>query len=145
MFNERAWYLIGRSSHHHGAVRTFKLGRLKHLTPTGRFFAPPKGLTLEKHLGNAWRMIRGSPTSEVVLKFSPMVSPNVAEVNWHRTQRLRWDDDGAVHFTVTVDGLDEIVWWILGYGPEVEVISPPELRDRLAALTQRMLKMYEKV
>jgi predicted DNA-binding transcriptional regulator YafY len=145
MFNERAWYLIGRSSHHRGAVRTFKLGRLKHLTPTGRFFAPPKGLTLEKYLGNAWRMMRGSPTSEVVLKFSPLVSPNVAEVNWHRTQRLRWDDDGAVHFTVTVDGLDEIVWWILGYGPEVEVVSPPELRDRLAVLAQRMLKMYEKV
>jgi predicted DNA-binding transcriptional regulator YafY len=41
-----------------------------------------------------------------------------------------------------VDGLDEIVWWVLGYGPEVEVLRPPELRRRLADLARRMLRLY---
>jgi len=144
MFNERAWYLVGRSSRHRGAVRTFKLGRLKDLVPTGRIFTMPAGLSIEEHLGNAWRMMRGTTAYDVELKFSPLVSPNVAEVNWHKTQRVRWDDDGAVHFTATVDGLDEIVWWVLGYGPEVEVVGPPELRDRLTDLARRMLAVYEK-
>ncbi len=141
MFNERAWYVIGRSSKHR-AIRTFKLGRFRSLTCTGSHFGIPQGQTLEKHLGNAWRMMRGDKAYEVELQFSPLVSPNVAEVNWHRTQRISWDEEGRAHFTATVDGLDEIVWWVLGYGPEVEVLRPPELRRRLADLARRMLRLY---
>jgi len=142
LFNERAWYVVGRSSKHR-AVRTFKLGRFKLLMPAEGHFEMPAGLTLEKHLGNAWRMMRGEKTYGVHLKFSPLISPNVAEVNWHRTQQVSWDDDGCVHFRATVDGLDEIVWWVLGYGPEVEVVEPPDLRTRLATVARRMLALYE--
>jgi proteasome accessory factor B len=141
VFFERAWYVVACSSRHEG-VRTFKLGRFKDLKATGSRFQVPKGLTLENHLCNAWRMMRGPKAYEVELRFSPLVGPNVAEVNWHRTQQVRWDDDGAVHFTATVDGLDEIVWWILGYGPEVEVIRPPELRRRVIEMARKMLKVY---
>jgi len=143
VFSERAWYVIGQSSKHDG-VRTFKLGRFKHLEPTGKPFKKPKGLTLEKHLGNAWRLMRGDKTYEVELKFSPLVGPNAAEVNWHATQRVRWDDDGNVFLTATVDGLDEIVWWVLGYGPEVEVLRPPELRKRVATKARAMLALYDR-
>ncbi len=142
LFNERAWYVIGRSSKHQ-AVRTFKLGRFVALSPANGRFKIPHGLTLEKHLGNAWRMMRGNKTYQVHLKFSPLISPNAAEVNWHRTQKVSWDDDGCVHFRVTVDGLDEIVWWVLAYGPEVEVLDPPELRKRLTKMARRMLELYE--
>jgi len=143
LFSERAWYVMGRSSKHR-AVRTFKLGRFKALRPAKGRFEIPHGLTLEKHLGNAWRLMRGETTYRVHLKFSPLVSPNVAEVNWHRTQQVSWDDDGCVHFRVTVDGLDEIVWWVLGYGPEVEVLEPPALRRRLSEMARRLLALYEK-
>ena len=143
LFSERAWYLVGHSSKHK-AVRTFKLGRFKRLEPTGAAFTMPKGLTLEKHLGNAWRLMRGDKTYEVELRFSPLVGPNVAEVNWHRTQRIRWDDDGNVFFTATVDGLDEIVWWVLGYGPEVEVLHPAELRHAVARRARVTLALYER-
>jgi len=141
LFSERAWYVIGRSSRH-GEVRTFKLGRFKRLAPAEGRFTRPKGLSLEKHLGNAWRLMRGQ-THEVHLKFSPLVSPNVAEVNWHRTQQVAWDEDGCVHFRATVDGLSEIVWWVLGYGDQVEVLAPAALRRRVADAARRMLATYE--
>jgi proteasome accessory factor B len=141
MFVERAWYAIGHSSRHR-AVRTFKLGRFKSLEPAPGRFTVPQGLTLESHLGNAWRMMRGDKTYQVELAFSPLVGPNVAEVNWHATQRVAWDEDGSVRFSVTVDGLDEIVWWVLGYGPEVRVVAPKELRDRVAGLARRMVDLY---
>ena len=143
LFSERAWYVIGHSSKHR-AVRTFKLGRFKSLATAGTRFRIPAGQTLEKHLGNAWRLMRGDRPDEVELKFSPLIGPNVAEVNWHKTQRLRWDEDGSVRFFATVDGLDEIVWWVLGYGPEVEVLRPAELRHRVADLARRTLKAYER-
>jgi predicted DNA-binding transcriptional regulator YafY len=89
-------------------------------------------------------MIRGDKSYDVLLRFSPLVGPNVAEVNWHKTQRVRWDDDGAVFFSCTVDGLDEIAWWVLSYGPEVEVLKPPDLRRRIAKMARQMLDLYHK-
>ena len=142
LFSERAWYVIGRSSRHR-AVRTFKLGRFKRLTAADGRFTRPGGLSLEKHLGNAWRLMRGDTAYEVHLKFSPHIGPNMAEINWHRTQQVAWDEDGSVHFRASVDGLSEIVWWVLGYGDQVEVVEPPELRRRVADTARRMLAMYD--
>jgi len=142
LFHERAWYVIGRS-HRDRAVRTFKLGRFKGIEPTGQTFNQPRGFTLEQHLGNAWRLMRGDQTYEVELKFSPLVSPNVAEVNWHPTQRIRWDDEGSVHFTATVDGLDEIVWWVLGYGPHVQVVKPKALAARIVRMARQVVGLYQ--
>ena len=42
----------------------------------------------------------------------------------HPSQRLGWRDDGSLDFSVRVDGLGEISWWILGYGPFAEVVAP---------------------
>jgi proteasome accessory factor B len=64
-----------------------------------------------------------------------MVGPYVAEINWHKTQRVSWDDDGRVLFCVTVDGLDEIAWWVHGFGAHAEILGPPALRARVAELS----------
>jgi predicted DNA-binding transcriptional regulator YafY len=36
-----------------------------------------------------------------------------------------------------VDGIEEISWWILGYGDQVEVLSPAVLRKRTAQTAKR--------
>jgi proteasome accessory factor B len=70
------------------------------------------------------------------------VAGNVAEVQWHASQRVQWNDDGSIEFHVSVDGLGEITWWILGYGDQVEVISPPELRHRVGLAASRMAQRH---
>jgi hypothetical protein len=40
-----------------------------------------------------------------------------------------FNDDGTLDFHVTVSGLREIAWWIMGYGDQAEVIQPQELRE----------------
>ena len=80
--------------------------------------------------------------SDVVVRFGKLVAQNVAEVNWHKTQRLAWRDDGTLDFHVTVSGLNEISWWILGYGDQAEAIEPPELRRLVAERAKRMAAMY---
>ena len=81
--------------------------------------------------------------SEVVVRFDKLVAQNVAEVHWHKTQRLVWRDDGSLEYHATVSGLNEISWWILGYGDQAEVMQPPELRRRVAERARRMAAMYE--
>ncbi|MBN2584068.1 MAG: YafY family transcriptional regulator [Planctomycetes bacterium] len=140
VFHERAWYVIGRCSQH-GDIRTFKLGRFVELRELGETFKAP-ALTLEQHLGNAWRFMPEGKEYDVSLRFSRMVAANVAEVQWHRTQKVTWEDEGSMVFEVRVDGLREILWWILGYGDQVEVLKPKPLRDRVRKTAQNMLTHY---
>jgi proteasome accessory factor B len=79
---------------------------------------------------------------EVIVRFSKLVAQNVAEVHWHKTQRLAFRDDGTLDFHVTVSGLNEISWWILGYGDQAEVLHPPELRRLIAQRARRMAEKY---
>jgi proteasome accessory factor B len=72
-----------------------------------------------------------------------MVAQNVAEVSWHKTQRLEFQRDGSLIFEVDVSGLNEIVWWILGYGDQAEVLSPLKLRRLVAHRAKNMCRMYD--
>jgi predicted DNA-binding transcriptional regulator YafY len=141
VFHERAWYVIGRSREH-GEIRTFKLGRFASVELSGKRFKVPK-TTLDDYLGNAWRFIPEGRQYTVRLRFAPMVAANVAEVRWHRTQKVDWQDDGSMIFEVRVDGLGEIAWWILGYGDKVEVLEPKTLRTRVQRTAKAMAAMYD--
>lgn len=141
-FSRRAWYVIGRSSLHR-ATRTFHLGRIQELTPLDDGYKMPRGFSLERHLRNAWHMIpeRGR-NQRVVVRFSKLVARNVADVSWHKTQRVTWNADGSIDFQVNVSGLGEISWWILGYGDQAEVLEPAALRDIVVNRAKRMLANY---
>jgi len=141
VFVGRAWYLLAYSAMHR-EVRTFKLGRMRKLTVTPRTFNWPKDVDLDSHFGRAWCMIPEGKTYDVHLRFLPKVAGNVAEVQWHPTQRLQWNPDGSLDYHVTVDGLGELTWWVLGYGDQVEVIQPRPLRHRMAKVAAAVLATY---
>lgn len=141
-FSRRSWYVVGRSSIHR-AKRTFNIGRILNLEMLDDHFQVPRGFTIERYLRNAWHMIpqRGRDR-EVLVRFSPLVAQNVAEIRWHKTQRTEFREDGSLDFHVKVSGLNEISWWILGYGDQAEVIRPPELREMVASAARRMAEKY---
>jgi proteasome accessory factor B len=141
LFSRRSWYVIGRSSVHR-SVKTFNVGRIKCAEPIGGQFRIPQRFSLDRYLGNAWHLIRDKGRYRVVVRFEKQVASNVAEVNWHKTQSLRWNDDGTLDFRATVDGLGEIVWWILGYGRQAEVLHPPELRGMIAEHITALAEIY---
>ena len=142
LFSRHSWYVIGRSSLHR-EVRTFNVGRILELEVVDDHYVIPRGFSLEKYLGNAWHLIaEPGPDQDVVVRFAPLVARNVAEVAWHKTQRIAWRDDGSLDFHVRVSGLREISWWILGYGDQAEVLKPAALRHLIAQRAGRMAEMY---
>jgi predicted DNA-binding transcriptional regulator YafY len=141
LFSRRSWYVIGRSSVHR-EVRTFNVGRIRSLETLDEPFYMPRGFNIQRYLGNAWHLIPDGPDAEVVVRFSPLVARNVAEVMWHKTQSVAWREDGSMDFHVRVAGVREISWWILGYGDQAEVIKPQQLRQIIADHADRLVKMY---
>jgi len=142
LFSRRSWYVIGRSSLHR-ATRTFNIGRIRELTLTEEPYQIPRGFSVDRYLRNAWHLIaEPGPDQHVVVRFSRRVAQNVAEVNWHKTQRVQFNPDGTLDFHVTVSGLSEISWWILGYGDQAEVLQPPELRQLIARHAAHLVQRY---
>lgn len=139
LFSRRSWYVIGRSSLHR-AVRTFNLGRIGTIEELTEPYEVPSGFSLDRYFRNAWHLIPEPGGDQAVqVRFEPMVAGNVAEVRWHKTQKTQFNDDGSLDFCVTVSGLGEISWWILGYGAQAEVIRPPRLREMVSDHARQML------
>jgi proteasome accessory factor B len=142
LFSRHSWYVIGRSSLHR-QVRTFNVGRVLSLAPTGESFHLPRTFSIDRYLGNAWHLIpEPGPDHQVHVRFEPLVARNVAEVIWHRTQRAVLRDDGRLDFHVTVSGLHEISWWILGYGDQAQVVAPEPLRQLVARRAWQLARQY---
>lgn len=141
-FSRRSWYVIGRSSADR-AIRVYNIGRIVDLQLLDSTYRIPKRFSLEKHLGDAWHLIREPENRQrVVIRFSKLVARNVAEVQWHKTQACKFLPDGSLEFRVTVDGLTEIIWWILGYGEHAEVLEPEVLRQELLRRIDQMQAIY---
>lgn len=142
MFRRRGWYTVGHSVKH-GEVRMFKLERILAMTTLDRSFKRPADFNLDDYFGHAWDMVRGNRRYHVEVHFSAKVAGNVEEVAWHKTQRTRRRSDGSLVFEVDVDGIDEISWWILGYGDQAVATEPQELRQLIASHAQTLVGYYE--
>lgn len=143
LFNRRCWYVIGRSSLHR-EPRTFNLSRIKEIEPTTEKYSIPRSFSLDRHFRNAWNMIPAAENDvHVTIRFSSLVAQNVAEVAWHKTQRVESRPDGSIDFHVIVSGLTEIVWWILGYGDQAQVLRPKKLGRLIAQRAANMQRMYQ--
>ena len=138
-FVSRAWYVFGHSSMH-GEERTFKISRIKSLVPSRVLFVLRPRPTNSK--APPWSLIPEGQAYDVKLLFSPKVGTNVSEVLWHPDQAVTREDDGSVLYEIRIDGIREISWRILGYGAEVEVLEPDELRDLIRTNAERMLDRY---
>jgi len=143
-YNYRAWYVLGYSSIHK-SVRAFKLNRIKDLKVSETRFVGGDKFDLYEYLGRAWSMIPEGRIYNIKLRFLPKVANNVAEVQWHSTQKVTHNSDGSATIEFRVDGIGEISWWILGYGDQVQVLAPKALRKRVLEMARNMIKLNEQI
>jgi predicted DNA-binding transcriptional regulator YafY len=135
-----ALYLIGFDEARQ-AVRTFKIERILSVEPTTQTFEAPEVGAIEQ-AGRAWDIIADQAEVEVVLRFARSVASRVAEATWHPSQRLERQPDGTLLWRATVPGTVEIRFWILSWGPDVEVVAPPELRAEVAERLRAAGRLY---
>jgi predicted DNA-binding transcriptional regulator YafY len=141
LFNQRAWYVVGHHSRYDD-IRCLKLNRFTGIEQTDHAYTIPKNFSLIKHHGNAWRIIRGKKSFAVEIYFDPEFAETIAETQWHPTQEVVWDEDGSITFTCKVDGLEEIVWWVLSMGPHCTVKKPKELIAQVRELAAGIVTNY---
>lgn len=126
----QAWYLIARPE---GvtALRNLRVVRFRRLRLLDDPAEVPDDFDLRTYLGNAWDIFRGDESYDVEIRFAKGAAVQVTETRWHHTQKAKKHRDESVTLCFRVDGLDEILWWLLPWTGFAQVIQPPELRQRL--------------
>ncbi|MCX6032896.1 MAG: CRISPR-associated endonuclease Cas3'' [Chloroflexi bacterium] len=136
-------YLIGYSDVFND-VATFKVERIERAIVTGEPFTLPEAFDEQKLLQHAWGIWygEGEPQTVKLRFFGEQVTRRVKETIWHPSQKPIEDTSDGCIWTAEVAEWREMVPWVRGWGSEVEVLEPTELRDLLANEVTRMSKRY---
>lgn len=142
MYNDYAWYVIGKMEVKN-EVCVLKLNHISEFRILNKGFLEDASFDISDFIGRAWSMKPEGRLYNVKLKFLPEAAHSVANVQWHSTQKVTFNDDGSMIMEFRVDGLNEITWWILSYGDKVQVLAPDVLRVKITKIVQNMLKQNE--
>lgn len=137
-FHQGGLYLIGHC-HTRKDLRIFAVERIRGLKVTKQQFTIPNGFDPEKFLTGAWGVIRGQQVTIKVV-FSRRIAPWIAERLWHPTQSLRWLRDKRLEMTLKVADTPDIRRWLLGFGPDAEVVEPAGLRETLRLQAEALVR-----
>lgn len=137
-----AWYLVARPVGGDDA-RTYRVVRFKSLRMTDHNAEVPESFDLRSYFGNAWAVYRGEQSYDVEVLFTKEAAAQATETIWHHTQKMRKQKDGTVTLTFQVDGLNELVRWVLGWGNRIVVIRPVELKKMVAEQLRSALEPYQ--
>ncbi len=144
LYENGTWYILGYSNSH-SKVRTFELNHIQDVQPTGRCYLDDEDFDVSEFLRGVWSTVPEGQIYHVKLLFLPKVADDVAETTWHHSQKVTRNDDGSALVEFRVDGINEITWWVLGYGDQVRVLSPKRLRERVLEIAENVVKMNESV
>lgn len=147
------WYLVARSpASATGGDRTYRVDRILELEILDEEFERPADFDLVEFWGAYLDRFRANMfTGEAVVRFSPegmerlrhLLTPGVIRAAQENAGEP--DEDGWVRTTVPIESIRHAHVEMLKFGGDVEVLSPPELRDRLAASARAVLDLYAEV
>lgn len=129
------WYCRAYS-HERQAERTFRVDRIRALSPAGEHFRPPPAPepTPYDHESHPQIIAELSARGVALVEVDSTLAPHV---------RRHPDGAGQLSLRCPPGELEWYARFLAGLGPEVAVLSPPELRQRLAQLGQQLLDRYQ--
>jgi CRISPR-associated endonuclease/helicase Cas3 len=142
-------YAVGQTAHVIGwreppaALRTLKIERIRAAEITRDPYTIPADFDPRMYLRDAWGIWSSDQEPvEVVLRFHPRVSMRVRETRWHPSQRIEEQPDGYLLWRAQVAEPQEMLPWVRGWGADVEVVEPKELREVLMGEGKAIAELY---
>ena len=121
-----------------------KVERIRAIRMLADSYEIPPEFDVHRLLADAWGVwYSDDEPIEVVLRFAPRVTSRVRETQWHPSERLDDQADGSVLWYAYVAEPQEMMPWIRGWGPDVEVLEPVALRTRVAEEMKTAACLYE--
>ena len=127
LFTQGALYL-GGYAHNRKAMRLFLVDRVQSVEVTKERFEVPEDFAPEHLTSGAFGLVREEPMM-IRVRIGRDVAHLATERIWHPSQQVERHADESVTLTLEVGGKTEILAWLYGFVPHVEVLEPAELRE----------------
>ena len=103
----------------------------------------PKGFNLDAYISEGHFSYSYGSKIKLVLKFDPYTAQHLKETPLSPDQRIRELPDGQIEISAHVDDSDQLRWWLLGFGENVEVLKPVALRRHMRDISATLLSRYQ--
>lgn len=97
---------------------------------------------VEEALDQGYGIFGGARLRWAMLHFSAEAAQWVAQEEWHPQQQLKPQADGSLRMRIPYSESTELVMDVLRHGPNVRVLSPPELVDEVRTRLEQTLQAY---
>lgn len=138
IFRVRAFYFVGYCKERK-ALRTFRIDRIKSLEKSHEHFKPRRGVDSEEYFKDSWGVFSGDPV-DIEVVFKGKAAGVVSSGQHHEGEKITDLGNGLIKYEVTVAGIEEICHWLLGFGGEIEVVSPVSLRSEIRKRARALIK-----
>ncbi len=135
------WYLIAWCEQAND-YRTFSLDRIRQASLIEVPLRPVNEKQLRRHISASFGIFTGEAKHWAVLHFSAQRAEWVADEQWHPDQIGQWKGD-KYELQIPYSDERELLMEILKYGPDVEVIAPEELRNKVSQYLQQAMQHYQ--
>lgn len=124
--------------------RSFAVDSVRDVETLGHTFAKPPDFDIEAWAASSISgvMHSGIP-AEVRVRFAPRVAKAAIAARVVAERDVAQAADGSAEIAFRVDDVDELVRWVLGWGDQAEIVSPPEVREKIAALAGTIALQYQ--
>jgi len=136
-------YLVGRSDRGRKII-ALAVERMRSVEKLPERFEYPDSYSPERYTEGIFGLIEGPDTAVEILVKDAETHAYLASRQLHPTQHFRARRDGGWVLSMTVRGVAELKYWILGLGPHVEVLRPATLRGEIAAMLRAAARAYRK-
>ncbi len=133
-----AWYLVAHCETRK-EIRTFRIDRIRRVEPTGRAFTVPDGLDWRGVVADG--LYRPSPKDRTVrLRLGARLE------TWAREHlpagSLRGAGGGALLHEFPSANPDAVARWVVGLGPDAQVLGPSEFRAAVRRHCEKVFKAH---
>src|SRR5690606_15429917 len=141
-----AFYLLAGLRRRNGSFSplTLKLDRIQRIEMHSESFERPDSEMLLTSIEKTWGTWLDDEHGAVPvrLRFHNRQLDRLRETCWHPTQRLTLAPDGTVIWDAEVAEPQEMLPWIRGWGPDVEVLEPADIREQVASEATATARLY---
>lgn len=120
----------------------YRLDRMSGLSVSETAGTRPRDFDFDVYVARSFGAFQEEP-HDVVLRFIPEVSDDVAAFQFHPTQIMTREPDGSTIVRFRAGGLREMAWHLFTWGEVVKILKPPRLRSALLDLLQRSNKAQQ--
>ncbi|MCF8174292.1 MAG: YafY family transcriptional regulator [Burkholderiaceae bacterium] len=135
------WYLDAWC-HLRNDIRNFALDSIRHAEVIETKAREVSRRSMDEVLGPGYGIFSGRKLQHAKLRFTPQRARWVAQETWHPKQKGSFDADGSWRLEFPYADHRELIMDILKFGADVEVLAPPDLRQRLADEGARLTLLY---